>query len=1229
MEIVRANDASSSDSPCSYDVFLSFRGEDTRKTFTDHLYTALKHAGFRTFRDDDEIERGENIKFELQKAIQESRISIVVFSKDYASSSWCLDELVMILKRMKTTGHVVLPIFYHVNPSHVRKQMGSFKKSFMRHEKKFHSEAGERKDDWKGKMQEWRAALREAADLAGMNLQNQADGLESKFIHKIVEVVSDKLRRTILGNSPYLIGIHSRAKNIGLWLRDGSSEVGIVAICGIGGIGKTTIAKFLYNLNFSKFKGSSFLANVRETLKQPNGLLQLQRQLLSDILKGKKKKTHNVEEGIVKIKDALRCKRVLIILDDVDTIDQLDAILGMRDWLFQGSKIIITTRHERLLSAHEVCHIHKVGDLDYNESLELFSWHAFGQNRPIDGFIEVSKRVIQYCGGLPLAIKILGSSLSRKSLNVWKSQLEKLKAIPDYQVLEKLKISYDSLQDDHDKNLFLHVACFFVGMDEDWVVTILDGCDFYTTVGIQNLIDRCLLMIDKHKKLVMHQLVQEMGKEIVRQESPKEPGERSRLWNNKDSFNVLRENTGTRKIEGLILDMNFLEDKYDRTAFGVNRKRHFEEFLSTSLMSNIGNLFKRRRFGIFSWQKVGITLRNSDKIALEVDAFTRMHKLKLLQLKNLQVNGSFENFPKGLRWLCWHGFSFNSICDDFPLDNLVVLDMQHSNLQKVWEGTKFLESLKILDLSHSHCLSGTPDFLEVPNLERLIHESCARLVEVHESIGHLQRHVLLNLKDCKNLRKLPRSIVMLKFLETLDISGCSNIKELPIEMGTMDSLTKFNANGTVVSPFHSTTKEVKPWYSFIWPSLSKTSKSVEISRALLPRYLVRLSLVDCNLSEDAFPKDLSNLSSLQILNLSNNPICSLPNCIGGITGLQILELEECKRLQSLTVERNLKVLSVVDCTLLEKVTLQSFRLSTTEFENIYDAYIKWQNLSEFYSSKCAFYSAPSTMQSKDTWENQFVMEHWSPLLFCDKCDNIIEVTGWFKLEPIGKIDVEIMNNLGLPNFGSMGSPTVTLSNRLLENLRKLPLQGCHEEHIFYAYLPESKIPTWFNIKNTGSSISFIVPSLFRIQALSVCSIYALSNNPKCLHHNYDPHTIINNTNKSLIWSHSPNFIGIPEADEDMMWLSYWKFDDQLKGGDELNISMVGNEDFQVKEVGVHLVYKEQEEKSSQSTSEAATQLQFSLYGNVVPGNASTVHPVSRKVFRLGCHGVDCWICNDL
>ncbi|GMP63301.1 hypothetical protein CsSME_00025039 [Camellia sinensis var. sinensis] len=230
--------------------------------------------------------------------------------------------------------------------------------------------------------------------------------------------------------------------------------------------------------------------------------------------------------------------------------------------------------------------------------------------------------------------------------------------------------------------------------------------------------------------------------------------------------------------------------------------------------------------------------------------------------------------------------------------------------------------------------------------------------------------------------------------------------------------------------------------------------------------------------------------------------------------------------------------------------------------------------------------------------------------------NIVEDMGSIKLESIGNIDVE------------MGSPTVTLSSKNSKNSRKLP-QGCHELHIFYAYIPGSKIPTWFNIKNRGSSISLIVPSHFRIQALSVCSIYALSNNPKYLDHNCDAHTIINNTTKSLIWNHSPYVFGIPEADEDMMWLSYWKIENQLEGGDELNISVVGNEDFQVKEVGVHLVYKEQEEKSSQSTSEEASQLQFSVYGNVVPGNASTVHPVNRKVFRLRCHWVDCSICGGL
>ncbi|RXH97829.1 hypothetical protein DVH24_010154 [Malus domestica] len=161
-----SSNPNSSTSRCSYDVFLSFRGEDTRKTFTDHLYAALVNASFRTFRDDDELERGEDIKLEFVKAIQQSRSSVVVFSKDYSSSRWCLNELVMILKRKKTSHHVVLPVFYDVDPSHLRKQTGSIAKAFARHQKT------QSFDTVKG----WREALAEAADLAGMVLQNEEDG---------------------------------------------------------------------------------------------------------------------------------------------------------------------------------------------------------------------------------------------------------------------------------------------------------------------------------------------------------------------------------------------------------------------------------------------------------------------------------------------------------------------------------------------------------------------------------------------------------------------------------------------------------------------------------------------------------------------------------------------------------------------------------------------------------------------------------------------------------------------------------------------------------------------------------------------------------------------------------------------------------------------------------------------------------------------------------------------
>ncbi|XP_059654645.1 disease resistance protein RPV1-like [Cornus florida] len=169
MAAIGAQEASST--RCSYHAFLSFRG-DIRNTFIDHLYTALLYAGIQTFRDDNALERGQNIALELNRAIQELRISIIVFSKDYASSIWCLDELLNILEHKKAVGHMIMLVFYHVNPSLVRNQTGSFAEEFAKHEERFKAETEERKEEGFDKIKRWNEAMREVANLARMVLMH-------------------------------------------------------------------------------------------------------------------------------------------------------------------------------------------------------------------------------------------------------------------------------------------------------------------------------------------------------------------------------------------------------------------------------------------------------------------------------------------------------------------------------------------------------------------------------------------------------------------------------------------------------------------------------------------------------------------------------------------------------------------------------------------------------------------------------------------------------------------------------------------------------------------------------------------------------------------------------------------------------------------------------------------------------------------------------------------------
>ncbi|XP_073260034.1 disease resistance protein Roq1-like [Populus alba] len=472
-----------------YDVFLSFRGEDTRKNFTDHLYTALQNAGIHTFRDDNELPKGEEISSHLLLAIQESLISIVVFSKGYASSTWCLDELAKILDCRQTARQIVLPVFFDIDPSDVRKQNGSFAEAFDRHEERFKEEME--------KVQKWRTALMEAGKLSGFDLHSIANGHESKLIQMIVEEVLSKLNPRYMKVATYPVGIDSQVKDIISMLCVGTNEVRIVGIYGMPGIGKTTIAKAVFNQIYDQFEVSRCLSNIRERLDQHKGLLQLQ-QLLRDAFTGFIRLHDDIgddDEGIKLIKREFFLKRVLVILDDVDQLEHLRGLAGERDWFGPGSRIVITTRDERLLARLEVEKKYHAKGLNNDESLQLFSWHAFKKPHPMKEYVELSEVVVDYVGGVPLALEVLGSNLFERSITHWRSFIEKLQKHLPHQIQGQLITSLDDL-DGEVKGMFLDIACFFNGMDKDYVRKILDGRGFYPEMGFDILRERSLLTVN-------------------------------------------------------------------------------------------------------------------------------------------------------------------------------------------------------------------------------------------------------------------------------------------------------------------------------------------------------------------------------------------------------------------------------------------------------------------------------------------------------------------------------------------------------------------------------------------------------------------------------------------------------------------------------------------------------------------------------------------------------------
>ncbi|KAH9305936.1 hypothetical protein KI387_010340, partial [Taxus chinensis] len=377
-------------SPC-WDVFINHCGIDVKYTIATTIHNTLTRAGLRVFLDREALEGGDDIPTKIQDAMSSASLHVAIFSTNYARSPWCLAELSFMLK----TGTRIIPLFFHVDPSDLRwvdQGKGIHADPFNHHERQCRYISQ--------KLQEWKMALQTVSFHSGCVINNNHE--EGSVLKNIVNMVFKTMEKVPFQvDQKHPVGVDDAVQDFERIMIESTENLQIVGIVGMGGAGKTTLAKDLYNKKCSSFLNSSFIFDVRDAARRYL-LHEKQKKLLKDLgVQDKDLWFDNIEEGKGILTSRLRSVSALIVLDDVDHEDQLGALLPARDRLGSEIFIIITSREFGVLT-----------------------------------------------NGLPLSLKVFGGQVYGKSMGYWEFQLHKISKILPEDIKQRLKVSYEALYKD-------------------------------------------------------------------------------------------------------------------------------------------------------------------------------------------------------------------------------------------------------------------------------------------------------------------------------------------------------------------------------------------------------------------------------------------------------------------------------------------------------------------------------------------------------------------------------------------------------------------------------------------------------------------------------------------------------------------------------------------------------------------------------------------------------------